>query len=106
MTTRKQCTEAILEAKRRLGLSWKAIADAVGKSEVWTVSALLGQAVMTPEEARTVAQVLELDDEVVRPLTEVPYRGQYIEDIPPRDPVLYRLYEILLVYGPAIKEII
>ncbi|MBX6396125.1 MAG: cyanase, partial [Alicyclobacillaceae bacterium] len=36
----------------------------------------------------------------------VPYRGQYIEDIPPRDPVLYRLYEILLVYGPAIKEII
>lgn len=104
--TRHECTQAILEAKQRLGLTWQTIAQAVGKSEVWVATALLGQATMTTEEASRVGQVLELGEETIRPLTQVPYRGELIQDIPPRDPTLYRLYEILLVYGPAMKEII
>ncbi|MCF8564246.1 cyanase [Alicyclobacillus tolerans] len=104
--TRFECTQAVLEAKQRLGLTWQTIAQAVGKSEVWVATALLGQATMTPQEAFQVGQILDLNEEAIRPLTEVPYRGELIQNMPPRDPTLYRLYEILLVYGPAMKEII
>jgi len=103
--TRHETTEAILERKQKLGLTWRTIAEAVGRSELWVATALLGQATMTEEEATQVGAVLELDKEVLLPLLEVPYRGDLIQEMPPRDPTLYRLYEILLVYGPAMKEI-
>ena len=50
--------------------------------------------------------MLDLDDELVKELTKPPYRGKLLEDIP-RDPVIYRLYEIIIqVYGLPIKEVI
>ena len=60
---------------------------------------------MSREEAESIGSVLELAEEVWGTLTRVPYRGTNVEIIP-RDPTLYRFYEILAVYGNAMKELI
>lgn len=102
---RDQATKVIVEAKRKLGLKWIDIANAVGRSETWVATALLGQGTLSLEEAQKVGSVLDLNEDVVDALTVVPYRGATVQ-MPPTDPVLYRFYEILLVNGPAIKDII
>ncbi|AQZ48312.1 cyanate hydratase CynS [Paenibacillus larvae subsp. larvae] len=102
---RELAGKIIVEAKRKLGLKWADIAKVIDRSEAWTASALLGQATLSNEEAEQVASLLELDQEVAECLTEVPYRGTTIQ-MPPTDPLLYRFYEMLLVYGPGMKEII
>lgn len=102
---REHAGKIIVEAKRKLGLKWADIAKVLGRSEAWTASALLGQATLSNEEAEQVASLLELDQEIIECLTEVPYRGTKIQ-MPPTDPLLYRFYEMILVYGPGIKEVI
>jgi cyanate lyase len=102
---RKQTTKIIVDAKRKIGLKWIDIANVIERSETWTATALLGQATLSSEEALKVGALLDLSDVVVESLTVVPYRGTTIE-MPPTDPLIYRFYEILLVYGPAIKDLI
>lgn len=98
-------TRLILDQKSKKGLTWESIAQQIGRSEAWTVSAAFGQAVLSEEEAAALARALDLEPESLQELQAIPYRGA-IAEIPPRDPVLYRFYEILLVYGPAMKELI
>ena len=38
-------------------------------------------------------------------LQEIPTRGSF-DALPPTDPTIYRLYEVLQVYGPALKALI
>ncbi|MCP1136195.1 cyanase [Paenibacillus polysaccharolyticus] len=102
---RTQTTQLILKAKRKLGLKWIDIANAIGRSESWTATALLGQATLSEEESEKVGSLLELDRDAIESLTVVPYRGTTVS-MPPTDPLIYRFYEILLVYGPAIKDLI
>ncbi|WP_219837009.1 cyanase [Paenibacillus sp. R14(2021)] len=102
---RKEATQKILEAKAAKGLTWNEIAKAGENSESWIVTALLGQATMTRSEAEQVGQLLELDEEVIQALTLIPHKGDTMQ-MPPTDPLLYRLYEMVLVYGPTIKELI
>lgn len=105
MMDRTQVTSEILKAKRKLNLTWGDIAEAIERSESWTATALLGQATLSIEEAEKVGSLLDLSEEIVETLTLVPYRGTTVQ-MPPTDPLIYRFYEILLVYGPAIKELI
>lgn len=105
MMERTQVTSEILKAKRKLNLTWGDIAEAIERSESWTATALLGQATLSTEEAEKVGSLLDLSEEIVETLTLVPYRGTTVQ-MPPTDPLIYRFYEILLVYGPAIKELI
>lgn len=102
---RKEATQKIMEAKIAKGLTWEEISKVSENSESWVVTALLGQATMTRPEAEKMAELLELDEEVVQALTIIPHRGGAMQ-MPPTDPILYRLYEMLLVYGPTIKELI
>jgi cyanate lyase len=102
---RKEATQKIIEAKVAKGLTWNEIAIEGENSESWIVTALLGQATMTRSEAEKMGQLLELDEEVIQALTLIPHRGDVMQ-MPPTDPILYRLYEMLLVYGPTIKELI
>lgn len=71
---------------------------------MWTVAALLGQHPLSSADAATVASLLGLDDEAVAVLQMMPYRGS--DDTMAKDPTIYRFYEALVVYGPAIKELI
>ncbi|PEJ57076.1 cyanase [Bacillus sp. AFS002410] len=102
---RNETTQKIIEAKIAKGLTWEEISKVSENSETWVVTALLGQATMTRPEAEKMAKLLELDEDVVQALTIIPHRGAAMQ-MPPTDPILYRLYEMLLVYGPTIKELI
>ena len=104
--TRAELTERILAAKRKKKLSWKKIASAVGGcSPVVITAALLGQMTLTPAQAKKAAKLLGLDAEAEALLAEVPYRGS-LPPGPPTDPLIYRFYELVQVYGTTWKELI
>jgi cyanate lyase len=103
--TRTEATEQILAAKQKRGLTYTEIAGKVGRHPVWVTAALLGQATMSAEEAGKAAGALGLGPEVTAALQEVPTRGAIGEAVPV-DPVLYRFYEIVQVYGTSLKALI
>ncbi len=103
--TREEATEMILEAKKTHDLTFEAIANKVGKHKVWTTSALLGQAQMTPEEADAVVSLLDLPPEVADALQEFPMKGSLDSDVP-TDPLIYRFHEVTQVYGTTLKALI
>jgi cyanate lyase len=102
--TKTGLAEVIKLARFKRGLSWAHIAKSIGKDSAWTVAALLGQHPLSAEDASTVAELLELDEEAVAVLQLTPYRGS--GDAVTSDPTIYRFHEALSVYGPAIKELI
>ena len=102
---RHDVTAQILAAKRSKGLSFTQIAEHVGADRVWLTAALHGQHPLTGEQAEAVAALLELPAEAAAVLEEIPTRGSF-ESLPPADPTIYRLYEVLQVYGPALKALI
>jgi cyanate lyase len=103
--TRADVTAEILAAKRREGLSWSDLADRAGADRVWLTAALLGQHPLPPDLAARLGDTLGLSEEAVAILQEVPTRGSF-PSLPPTDPTIYRLYEVLQVYGPALKALI
>lgn len=104
--TREQLTERILDIKREKELTWRQIVDAVGDlSDILIVGALLGQMRLPEALAARAAAFLGLTKPEERMLTEVPTRGRN-SPMPPTDPLLYRFYELLMVNGPAWKELI
>jgi cyanate lyase len=102
---RCEATELILKAKKAKGLTWEAIARAVGRHKVWTTAALHGQATMSADEARKAVEVLGLGPEVAAALQEIPSKGS-LDTTVPVDPLIYRFHEITQVYGTTIKAII
>ena len=105
MTRRQQLSEQILTAKRAKGLTWAELAETLGAPVEWSTCALLGQFPLSEEQARAAVDALGLDDDAVAELTASPMRGG-LDDAVPTDPTVYRFYEIVQVYGPAIKELI
>jgi cyanate lyase len=102
--TRLDARHAVLAAKAKSGKSWQEIADAVGASLVWTTSALLGQQPLDPGQIETVANLLGLDADVAEALALPPVRGAGAVDT--TEPVVYRLQEVVQVYGPALAQLI
>ncbi|EST10869.1 cyanase [Sporolactobacillus laevolacticus] len=98
-------TELILEAKEKKNLTFSQIADAAGCSEVFCTAAIYGQQTLSPDQAKAVTELLELPAEVERDLKSIPFRGANFS-LPPTDPTIYRLYELVLVYGDTIKALI
>lgn len=103
--TREEITAAIVAARIAHGLTWQELADAIGKPVVWSTAALLGQHPFPPEAAATVVELLGLPSDAAAVLATVPYRGG-LPTVVPTDPTIYRFYEALQVYGPALKELI
>jgi cyanate lyase len=102
---RRDVTAQILAAKRRKGLTFAQIAEHVGADRVWLTAALHGQHPLTGQQAAAVTSLFDLPDEAAAVLEEIPTRGSF-DVLPPADPTLYRLYEVLQVYGPALKALI
>jgi cyanate lyase len=97
--------EAVAAARATRGVSWSRLAGLLERPPVWTVAALQGQHALTAAEAEVVAEELGLAAVDLAPLTRQPTRGA-LDDVVPTDPTVYRLYEVLQVYGPALKELI
>lgn len=102
---RVEATDHILAAKKQKGLTFDAIATAIGRHKVWTASALLGQATMSAEEAEEATSVLGLGPEIAAALQEIPTKGSVGQTVPV-DPLIYRFHEITQVYGTTLKAII
>lgn len=103
--TRAEITELILQAKLKRKLTWAALAEVVGKSKEWTTAALLGQMTLTEAQAKAVGEALDLPEEAVLGLQVVPYKGSLPTAVP-TDPLIYRFYELVNVYGTTFKELI
>lgn len=103
--TREEATTKIKIAKEQKGLTFKQIADEIGRDEVWTASALLGQNTMSAEEAAKTCTLLGLGADVERALQEYATRGT-TQPMPPTDPLVYRFYEIIMIYGPTLQAVI
>ena len=103
--TRVDVTEMIVMARLKKGLTWAKLAKAIGQSKEWTTAALLGQMQMTKEQAEKAGKLLGLPPDAVLLLQQVPYKGSLPTAVP-TDPLIYRWYEIVNVYGTTIKELI
>ena len=104
--TRAELTEKIAVLKRKRGLSWKGIAAKIGPgSPVYYTAALHGQMKLSPGEAEAAGKLLGLDEDEVLLLQEVPYRGSLPTAVP-TDPLIYRFYELVQVYGTTWKALI
>lgn len=99
------CTELLMHTIGNKKITYQQLADAIGRSLVWTTLALHGQATMEKPEADKVAELLGLGDEVSGALQEAPLRGS-LEQSPPTDLTIYRFYELVQVYGTTLKAII
>jgi cyanate lyase len=104
MLGRREAAAAALAAKHRLGVPWQKIAATLDRSLVWSTSAVLGQQPLDAEQARALGRLLHLEDEVVDALQLPPVRGADMVDS--TEPVVYRLREVIQVYGNTLAELI
>jgi cyanate lyase len=102
---RMEITEMIIEAKIRKGLKWKDIAEQVGLSKEWVTAGCLGQMTFSKAQADKIVEIFGLPVEAAPFLQAVPYKGALPTAVP-TDPCIYRLYEIVGIYGTTIKELI
>ncbi|MDT8283629.1 MAG: cyanase [Gammaproteobacteria bacterium] len=103
--TRNEVTELVILQKMLKQLTWPQLADAIGLSKEWTTAALLGQMTLTAEQAATIGAMLDLPAEAIAQLQVVPYKGSLSTSIP-TDPLIYRFYELVNVYGTTFKALI
>ena len=104
--TRTELTEKILARKRLKKMSWKTIvAEIGGGSPVYVTAALMGQMKLRADQAERAAALFDLSEEEQLLLQEIPYRGSLPTAVP-TDPLIYRFYELVQVYGTTWKELI
>ena len=103
---REDLTEKLLDIKREKGWTWKHIQDEIGGlSPILITAACMGQMKLPRAQARKAAALFGLSEAEERMLNEAPYRGS-IPQMPPTDPLIYRFYELVMVYGTTWKELI
>ena len=105
ITNRNQVTEQIISAKVMKGLKWSDVAEQLGLSKEWVTSGCLGQMAFDKAQAEKLGEIFDLSDEAVAWLQIVPYKGSLPTAVP-TDPLIYRWYEVVSVYGSTIKELI
>ena len=103
--SREDVTDLIYSAKVQKGIKWAEVARKVGQSKEWVTAACLGQMTLTNAQAEKVGAIFGLPAAAVKLLQVVPYKGSLPTAVP-TDPLIYRWYELVNVYGTTIKELI
>jgi cyanate lyase len=107
--SRDEIKQMILYEKRKRKLTYKQIAYAIGRDKVWTAACIHGHATMNEDEVEKLCKYLDIDniDEFKLTLTEPPMRSaaKGFNGVT-TDPTIYRLYEIVNVYGESLKALI
>ena len=107
MMLRAELTEKIVSHKMMTGFKWEEVGKAIGQSKEWTCAAMMGQLSLSKEQAEAAGNAMGINfspDEIAL-LMSVPYRGS-LETTVPTDPLIYRFYEITMVYGTTFKSLI
>ena len=102
---RLELTEKIIATKVSKGLTWEKVAKELGLSKEWVTAACLGQMTLNDEQANKVGDLFNLNENEIKWLKVVPYKGSLPTAVP-SDPLIYRLYEVVSLYGLTIKELI
>ncbi len=105
ITDRSEVTKLILAVKVAKGIKWADVAARVGQSKEWTTAACLGQMTLTKQQAKVVGKMFGLNEDAIAWLQVAPYKGSLPTAVP-TDPLIYRWYELVSVYGTTIKELI
>jgi cyanate lyase len=103
--TKREVGEAVQAAMKDRGLTFAELAAQMDRPRVWIAAAVLGQHPFSHEEAERLRAILDLPAEAVPALEQIPTRGA-LDGPVPVDPTIYRMYEVLQVYGPALKALI
>jgi cyanate lyase len=102
---RLEVTEKIISTKVSKGIKWEDVAKKVGLSKEWVTAACLGQMTLNAAQAKVVGKIFGLSVDEQKWLQVVPFKGSLATPVP-TDPLIYRWYEIVNVYGSTIKELI
>jgi len=97
-------SERLFAAKKKKGKSFADLGELINRDEVWVAALFYGQASASEEEASKIAVELDLESEVSDKLTEYPVKG--LGPVVPTDPLIYRFYEIMQIYGMPMKSVI
>ena len=102
--TNGEVTEKLLKAKNHKNMSFADLESVVGRDEVWIAALFYRQASASVEEAEKITEALDLGHDIAEALTECPTKG--LGPVVPTDPLIYRFYEIMQVYGMPLKSVI
>ncbi|RPH19880.1 MAG: cyanase [Alteromonadaceae bacterium TMED7] len=105
ITDRQQVTDMIVSKKVLKSIKWADVAKAINLSKEWTTAGCLGQMAFDKSQAEIIGTIFELSDEAIAWLQIIPYKGSLPTSVP-TDPLIYRWYEVVSVYGSTIKELI
>jgi cyanate lyase len=94
-----------MAAKKAKGITFAQLEQSLGRDEVWIASLFHGQATASPEEAAQLAEILGLDATTTAAIQDYPTKGS-LDPVIPTDPLIYRFYEIMQVYGMPLKDVI
>jgi cyanate lyase len=103
--SRDEVVKKIVATKVSKALKWSEVAVKLGLSKEWTTAACLGQMTLNAEQATVIGEIFDLTEEERKWLTVVPYKGSLPTAVP-TDPLIYRFYELVNVYGTTLKELI
>jgi len=103
--TREDVTDMIMSVKIQKRIKWADVAPKLKLSKEWVTAACLGQMALTNTQAKLVAKIFSLPPEAIPVLEAVPYKGSLPTSVP-TDPLIYRFYELISVYGTTFKELI
>ena len=99
-----EVTEKLLDAKKKKGISFADLGNLINRDEVWVAALFYRQASASEEEASKISTELELEKDLCDELTEYPTKG--LGPVVPTDPLIYRFYEIMQIYGMPMKAVI
>lgn len=97
-------TATLLAAKKAKGVTFTELEQAIGRDEVWIAAVIYRQASASADEASKLLNALGLSEDLVPELTESSVKG--LGPVVPTDPLIYRFYEIMQVYGMPMKAVI
>jgi len=99
-----EVTQKLLEAKKKKEKSFADLGKLINRDEVWVAALFYRQARASEEEAAKISAELELEKDLCNQLTEFPFKG--LGPLVPTDPLIYRFYEIMQIYGMPMKAVI
>jgi len=101
-----ESSPTLFEAKKQKNLTFEAIAKHIGREEVAVAALFYGQAQASAEDIKGLSELLGIDSaKLESQLSGIPDRGHTLE-MPPREPLIYRLFEVVQNYGYAYKAVL
>ncbi len=100
-----EITQKLLAAKKAKGITFADLEKIIGRDEVWIAAVIYRQASASEDEASKLVHALGLEPDIAAELTEFPVKGS-LDPVIPTDPLIYRFYEIMQVYGMPMKAVI